>query len=58
MMLLGCAYNRWALHQMILLGLLHTGRPIFSAAFSRIKFRLYLYVSTPVREWLPVMDGG
>jgi hypothetical protein len=43
---------------MILLGLLHTGRPIFSAAFSRINFRLYLYVSTPVREWLPVMDGG
>jgi hypothetical protein len=41
-----------------LLSLLHTSRPIFSAAFFRITFRLYLYVSITARERLPVLDGG
>jgi hypothetical protein len=41
-----------------LLSLLHTRRPIFSAAFFRITFRLYLYVSITARERLPVLDGG
>jgi len=31
---------------------------ILGDASSGFIFRLFLYVSTPVREWLPVMDGG